>query len=638
MASVFLSYDREDADRARALAALVERAGHSVWWDRHIRGGAQYSSEIEAALVAADKVVVLWSAKSIASAWVRDEAAVGRDSGRLVPVALDDTEPPLGFRQFQTIDLGTWKGRAKPQQLDELLEALGPGEIPKAPAPGPAPVEEQHRRRPWLILAAVGSVILFALGGWWLAGRSQAHTPVVSVEAASGSARSQQVARELAVRLGNKQSGTNAFRLVSGGGDADLVLQVDASEDRNALHRDVSVSSGKDRSILWSASFQQPAGQGDQIAQQLAFTSQRVLYCGIEALSHRRERIDVPTLKLYLTGCSKLEDVYGLGEYDPSLASLFEQVIAKAPHFEAAWARLFVSEFEPLRQYDPPQKLIDKVRSQIARAEKLGIHIGELYAAKAALLPISDFYAVFVTLNRGIEADPDNAFLYRLMGEESLEVGRLGTAIDYAGQALQLDPLSPALQDNYISILAYAGRIDAAYVQLRKAEAITPGARNLQMARYRLDLRFGDPRAALTEFRNIRGFDRAQESFLEARIDPTPAKIQRAIDEERLEYAQEPRYIAGLLQALAQFGRKDEAIDLMIHYRDPAAIGYNADVLFRPAMREVWRDPRSMAAAAHLGFLRFWQKGDHWPDFCADPTLPYDCKKEAAKYPDRGSK
>src|SRR5881394_2317651 len=105
MAGIFLSYVREDAGKARSLAALLERIGHSVWWDRRIKGGSQYSTKIEAALDAADKIVVLWSAKSIRSAWVRDEAAVGRDSSRLVPVTVDGTEPPLGFRQFQTINL-----------------------------------------------------------------------------------------------------------------------------------------------------------------------------------------------------------------------------------------------------------------------------------------------------------------------------------------------------------------------------------------------------------------------------------------------------------------------------------------------------------------------------------------------------
>src|SRR5438128_6009862 len=124
MASVFLSYDRDDANRARPIALALEKAGHSVWWDVHVRGGAQFSKVIEEALKAADAVVVLWSASAIESPWVRDEAAAGRDSGRLVPVSLDGAEPPLGFRQFQTIDFSTWNGRGRPAELRTVLAAI----------------------------------------------------------------------------------------------------------------------------------------------------------------------------------------------------------------------------------------------------------------------------------------------------------------------------------------------------------------------------------------------------------------------------------------------------------------------------------------------------------------------------------
>ena len=65
MASVFLSYDRDDAARARPIAGALEKAGHEVWWDLHVRGGAQFSKVIEEALRASDVVVVLWSANAI---------------------------------------------------------------------------------------------------------------------------------------------------------------------------------------------------------------------------------------------------------------------------------------------------------------------------------------------------------------------------------------------------------------------------------------------------------------------------------------------------------------------------------------------------------------------------------------------
>ena len=123
MSSVFLSYDRENISRVRSIASVLEKAGHSVWWDQHITCGTQYSREIEQALGRADAIVVMWSEQSVDSAWVRDEAAAGRDSGRLVPVRLDQVEPPLGFRQFQTIDLK--RGSACRTGMRDLLRSVG---------------------------------------------------------------------------------------------------------------------------------------------------------------------------------------------------------------------------------------------------------------------------------------------------------------------------------------------------------------------------------------------------------------------------------------------------------------------------------------------------------------------------------
>ena len=58
MASVFLSYSREDVDRIRSLARALEGAGHDVWWDRRIAGGEEFSGAIEEALESAQVVVV----------------------------------------------------------------------------------------------------------------------------------------------------------------------------------------------------------------------------------------------------------------------------------------------------------------------------------------------------------------------------------------------------------------------------------------------------------------------------------------------------------------------------------------------------------------------------------------------------
>ena len=142
MSRVFLSYARDDVDAARQLADTLGQSGHDVWWDRHLHGGSRFDREIEEALNNAEAVVVLWSNASIDSAWVKDEAAEARDSERLVPVSLGSAKPPLGFRQFHTIDLGPWKGHGQLDALGELLDAIsrtcgsGAGERGPASAPG----------------------------------------------------------------------------------------------------------------------------------------------------------------------------------------------------------------------------------------------------------------------------------------------------------------------------------------------------------------------------------------------------------------------------------------------------------------------------------------------------------------------
>ena len=164
MANVFLSYDREDVGQARTIATLLERAGHVVWWDRQIMPGTEFSKAIESALKSADAVVVLWSIRAVESAWVRDEAATGRDSGRLVPVTLDKTEPPLGFRQFQTIDLAGGRVRSASQSFQSLLAAIAAvpphNEQSNSPAqaPGTRRLLPPSRRQLVALLVAAGAL------------------------------------------------------------------------------------------------------------------------------------------------------------------------------------------------------------------------------------------------------------------------------------------------------------------------------------------------------------------------------------------------------------------------------------------------------------------------------------------------
>ncbi|MGK0259574.1 MAG: tetratricopeptide (TPR) repeat protein [Candidatus Azotimanducaceae bacterium] len=105
MAEVFISYASKDRERVRALVKVLEAEGCSVWWDRQIDVGVSFDKAIEIAVDEARCIVVVWSANSIQSDWVRAEAAEGLERDILVPVLIDDVRPPLLFRQKQACRL-----------------------------------------------------------------------------------------------------------------------------------------------------------------------------------------------------------------------------------------------------------------------------------------------------------------------------------------------------------------------------------------------------------------------------------------------------------------------------------------------------------------------------------------------------
>lgn len=111
LADIFISYARADRDRIEKLAAALEAEGYSVWWDHNIDAGSEFSRDIERELNAAKAVVVCWSEAANDSPWVKDEASAARDAGKLIPVRLDTQQAPMGFRQYQALDIADWRGK-----------------------------------------------------------------------------------------------------------------------------------------------------------------------------------------------------------------------------------------------------------------------------------------------------------------------------------------------------------------------------------------------------------------------------------------------------------------------------------------------------------------------------------------------
>ena len=125
MADIFISYANEDRDTAAQLAAHLESAGWSVWWDRRIPAGRTWRVVLAEALVDTRCMIVLWSENSVESPWVAEEAEEARRLGKtLVPVLIRRVEPPIGFRTIQAANLTRWNGSADDAAILQLVADL----------------------------------------------------------------------------------------------------------------------------------------------------------------------------------------------------------------------------------------------------------------------------------------------------------------------------------------------------------------------------------------------------------------------------------------------------------------------------------------------------------------------------------
>lgn len=153
---IFFSYSRDDAGFALKLAQDLRQAGVEIWVDKlDIPPSAEWDEEVEAAMKASGKMLVVLSQSSVASQNVRDEIAFALSSGkRVFPVVIDDCEIPYRLARRQHVD---FRGRYEEARA-ELIKALGGEPLPPPPAlNGPGP---RSRRFKWFVIGPVGIIVL----------------------------------------------------------------------------------------------------------------------------------------------------------------------------------------------------------------------------------------------------------------------------------------------------------------------------------------------------------------------------------------------------------------------------------------------------------------------------------------------
>lgn len=640
MASVFLSYSREDAARVGPLAASLEREGHKVWWDRHISAGQQFADEIEQALSSADVVVVCWTANSVRSAWVRDEASAGRDSGRLVPVSLDSSEPPLGFRQYQTIDLSSWRGRPQSRALEPLKTAIASKIAVHADSDETLP----HARGPRSgMRSGGGKVVLVALlallaaGGAyfysWISARKGGFEPRVAVGQFALVSNDlppmlpNMLGQEIVAAFGAENAVTVIAANTRKAAAAPFVMDGSVSRLGAAVRVTVNLKNQRSGVILWSGAYEHE-GADVAAARQTAVNASQVVRCGLWGASAYGKRMPDEALSLYLKWCN---EHWSGSTSETAELDAARRVTTALPDFSFGWSALALATV-PLAaaQSAEAMQLREQGRVAARTSMELDSRNPEGYMALAGLFPLDRYVEREALLKKALSVRPTECGCERqAYGDFLASVGRMEEAVEQYERARDMRPLAPFSNLRFAQALYMVGRNEEADVVLHSTLQLWPDATSLRLLKIKSALwtrRYDEAIAELsapdlpltsTQRRALAAAFAALKSSNSALRAKSVADLQG--------FAADPRYndkvIVGTLAALGARVAALQAAENLVRSRGL----FDAEVLFEPNMAAARAEPRYAELVRKLGLVGYWRSAPNPPDICRDAGKPRFC-------------
>lgn len=634
MADVFLSYSRDDLRRAKPIITALEAAGLSVWWDRRLVGGTEFSKEIRSELDAASAVVALWSSRSVNSPWVLDESARGRDSRRLIPATLDGTQPPLGFGQIHTIDLS----RRRPGGLNELVEAV----TAKIGRSSPEALRRPRKRFAipraayfevlgLVSVAIAAAAYLFTAGGPHSSQFKGGTVAIYRFEALTGDPESKLAAR-LASDSVERVFATNLIETVaewsaprSALAKADFGLRGTVARNGNNLRISADIIDSKSGRTLWSNEVSRSAAEGGQLADEFANVTADVLRCSIYTKRHIPNYDSAELLSRVLRYCEASGNFFGEADQLPKLAQALVEVAPNSAQVHAYYASELATFHDPIT--NPADQLA--IYAEIKKALALDPNNG---VVRWAMAKVADPAISLATRERyareGLRLDPDYAWNRVLLGRIMVKVGRIGDGKTQFEQFVGEYPLDYNQRGFYGYLLAEAGDLHDAREQFDLIRSQVPDrmswANNYEWS---AELFYGD----LTRARRAydagkhRPVSAACVSFaFEAREErrvPSAAAIDQRCDQAV--------GVEEMIQAF--FGHTDEALlALDKNLAVTAAPGqFGPDWVFERGFEKLRQEPRLIAVLAKAGIPQYWLQTGNFPDYCSREKLPYDCRQVA---------
>ena len=539
MADIFISYARGDRERIADLSAALEQHGWSIWWDRHIDGGSAFAQAIEAELQASGAVVVAWSRAALQSDWVKDEAAAARDQGKLVPVSLDGSVPPLGFRQYHVIDLSGWNGEPSAPALSDLRRSLG-AKLGGAAAASDAtaPAQQAARATPtapttarkW-VLVVVALLGLGAAGAFLLrgeragdAGGPAAETPADG--AAAGDAKDTIRDKSIAVLPFANRSAKPDDAYFAEGMHDDLLTQLSRVGDLRVVSRtsvaryegtdkpitqvaselgvgvvlegavqragdrvriNVQLIDGRTDTQLWAETFDRELTVANLFEIQSEITT--AIAAALESVlaqPGRKHSVQLPTQSIEAYNAFLLGNTLNrFDDYDETkmerAAAAYGEAVSIDPRFAEAHARKALAHLTlAWWQYDT-EKNIRLAEQSLERARALAPDLGDTQVSEGYYLYWikGDYAGAEAATRAAIEQSPRNADLWELRGSILRRSGDTAGARAAFERAREIDPKSASVAVNLAFTDAYMGRLAEARRLLDRAKELRPDTSNV---------------------------------------------------------------------------------------------------------------------------------------------------------------
>ena len=480
-------------------------------------------------------MVVAWSRAALQSDWVKDEAAAARDQGKLVPVSLDGSVPPLGFRQYHVIDLSGWNGEPSAPALSDLQRSLaaklgGTAPEPDATVPAQKAARATPTARKWVLvvvgLLGLGAVVSFLLRGEQAgdAGAPAVATPAGSAVAvdAKDTTRDKSIA---VLPFANRSAKPDDAYFAEGMHD-DLLTQLSRVGDLRVVSRtSVARYEGTDKPITQVATelgvgvvlegAVQRAGDRVRINVQLidgrtdtqlwADTFDRELTVAnlfeiqseitvaiadalksVLGTSGQQHVVQLPTESIEAYNAFLLGNTLNrFDDYDGKkmqrAATAYGEAIAIDPNFAEAHARKALAHLTlAWWQYDTASN-VRLAEQSLERARALAPDLGDTKVAEGyyRYWIKGDYAGADAAARAAIEQSPKNVDLWELRGSILRRSGDMTAAASAFEHARELDPKSASVAVNLAFTNAYMGRLAEARQWLDLARELRPDVSNV---------------------------------------------------------------------------------------------------------------------------------------------------------------